>query len=94
MEKRSITVTTEFSLQFDPNSWEFKEAFESYKNVIDHNANVDDMLDYVCGFISDAGLDTMIDGVGYVSYNGEYPFLYDEDLISGIDITDIITEVE
>jgi len=73
MEKRNITVTTEYSLQFDPNLREFKEAFESYKNVIDPDANIDDMLEYVCSYITDSGLDTKIDGVGYVSYNSFIP---------------------
>jgi hypothetical protein len=82
--KKTIECTTYIELEYDENSPEFKEALASYKECIDHEGSADDMLKHVCHNFIHFGVDTMVDGVGYIKPN--YRELYEEEkkLFSGI----------
>jgi hypothetical protein len=68
--KKNIEVTTTFTLMYDHNSPEFMQAFKDYKECIDKDASIKDMLFNVSGQIMARGIDDMIEGVGYVQRHG------------------------
>lgn len=82
--KKSIECTTDIELEYDENSAEFKEALSAYRETIDPDGDVDDMLKHVCHNIIHFGANTMVEGVGYIKPS--YRELYDEEkeLFSGI----------
>jgi len=73
MEKIKIGLTGEVELTFDENSAEFKEALEGYKDCIERNGNKESMLKHVAFYVTRFGIDGMVEGVGYVGYNGRKP---------------------
>jgi hypothetical protein len=82
--KKTIECTTSIELEYDENSAEFKEALSSYREVIDSDGDIDDMLMHVCHNIINFGVDTMVEGVGYVK--PKYRGLFEEEkkVFSGI----------
>lgn len=95
MQKTKITVTGEIELSYDENSKEFIEAFEGYKECMSKRAKKEEMLQHVAFYITRFGIDSMVEGVGYVGYNGTKP---SEDPYSGImvseDYDDFTFEIE
>ena len=73
MEKVEIELTGLVELTYDENSAEFKEALEGYREVIDKNGTKEDMLKHVAFHVTRFGHDSMVEGVGYVGYNGRKP---------------------
>lgn len=82
---------TTMRLSYDPESPLFKETLAAYRRIVDPNADEQNML---CHVVHNLDLNghhsSMIEGVGYVSYKGEYPRLIKEDLKSGIDLSEAI----
>lgn len=95
MEKTKITVTGEIELTYDENSKEFIEALESYKEGMSKRAKKEEMLQHVAFYITRFGVESMVEGVGYVGYNGRKPT---EEPYSGImvseDYDDFTFEIE
>lgn len=67
MTQTIIDISATLVLYYDENSPEFKEALESYLEVIDSRATKDDMLKQVAWCIIEYGDHRMIEGVGYVA---------------------------
>lgn len=70
MEKKTVRIAYEIELSYDPNSPEFKEAYESYTEVCDKRASIDDMLNNVAVNVLRRGAREMVEGVGYVKVDG------------------------
>ena len=81
MSKIEIELTGIIELTYDENSSEFKEALEGYQEVIEKGGNKENMLKYVAFYVTRFGKHGMIEGVGYVGFNGRKP---SEDPYSGI----------
>jgi hypothetical protein len=73
MAKTTIEITGQIELTYDENSPEFKEALEGYQEVIEKGANKESMLKHVAFYVTRFGTDGMVEGVGYVGYNGRKP---------------------
>jgi len=73
MAKIKIELTGLVELTYDENSAEFKEALEGYREVIDKNGKAEDMLKHVAFYVKRFGHEGMVEGVGYVGYNGRKP---------------------
>ena len=71
--KKIVKVSGEIELEYDENSPEFKEALEGYREVIDSTGNADDVLKQVSYYITRFGTEGMVEGVGYIGYNGKIP---------------------
>jgi len=69
--KKTFEVTSIVELEYNENSTEFKEALASYKDVIYSKATARDMINNVVLNIVKNGHNHIIEGVGYVKYNGE-----------------------
>ena len=87
MKEIGFEVSTEINMKYDPNSEEFKDAYESYMECIDSKASVDDMLSHIAWYVTSYGAEGMIEGVGYVSVDGEKKG--DPDNWCGVDIEDV-----
>lgn len=66
----NITATGFFTLEYNPNSKEFKEAYDSYISCMDKTASIEDMLKHVAFHINRFGADKMVEGVGHVQIAG------------------------
>lgn len=71
MKQIDIEVSTIISMKYDPESEEFKAALESYRDVIEDSASEEDMLRYIAWYATVFGTKHLIEGVGYVSVDGE-----------------------
>lgn len=71
MKQIDVEVSATISMNYDPESEEFKDSLESYRDVIDDGANEEDMLRQIAWYISAFGTGNMIGSIGYVSVNGE-----------------------
>ena len=69
----TIEITGQIELTYDENSPEFKEALEGYQEVIEKGASKESMLKHVAFYVTRFGTDGMVEGVGYVGYNGKKP---------------------
>ena len=69
----TIEITGQIELTYDENSPEFKEALEGYQEVIDKGGDKESMLKHVAFYVTRFGTDGMVEGVGYVGYNGRKP---------------------
>lgn len=71
MRKINLNVFRIFTLEYDENSPEFKEALESYKEVIFSKGNINDLLKYCVHNINRANVwdisSYLIEGVGFVN---------------------------
>ena len=90
MAQITIDLTGQVDLTYDENSKEFKEALESYNDVI-ASGDAEDMLKHVAFYVTRFGTDGMIEGVGYVGYNGRKPT---EEPYSGIMVGEDYDEFE
>lgn len=66
----SILIEGRIEFRFDKNSAEFKQALEDYQACYGSESDADDMLKHVAFYITRFGIERMVEGVGYVSYNG------------------------
>ncbi len=73
MKTTTIDVTGSVELTYDENSPEFQQAYEDYKASMDKDATVESMLKHVAFYVIRFGDDRMVEGVGYVGYNGRKP---------------------
>jgi len=89
MSKVKIEVTGEIELSYDEQSKEFKEALEGYRQCMDKKGTKEDMLKHVAFYVTRFGTDGMVEGVGYVGYNGRKPT---EEPYSGIMVSEDFDE--
>lgn len=71
MKKIDIEVSTTICMTYDPESEEFKNALKSYQDAIEGGASVEDMLRQIAWYITAFGTNGMIEGIGFVSVDGE-----------------------
>lgn len=81
MNKIIIEINGQVELSYDENSAEFKNALDGFREVITENGTKEDMLKHVAFYTNKFGTDGMVEGVGYVGYNGRKP---NEEPYSGI----------
>ena len=91
MAQITIDLTGQVDLTYDKNSKEFKEALEGYRHSIDRTGSETDMLKHVAFYVTRFGTDGMVEGVGYVGYNGRKPT---EEPYSGIMVGEDYDEFE
>lgn len=60
------TVTKEYTLDYNPESRQFKAALKGYKESIDRDATEQQMLAQIAYHIDRFGADGMIEGIGYL----------------------------
>lgn len=89
MSKVKIEVTGEIELTYDEKSKEFNEALEDYRECMYKKATKEDMLKHVAFYVTRFGTDGMVEGVGYVGYNGRKPT---EEPYSGIMVSEDFDE--
>lgn len=73
MKTITLDISGSVELTYDENSPEFLEAFSDFKECVDHNATVEEMLKHVAHNVIRFGDDRMVEGVGYVGFNGRKP---------------------
>ena len=73
MKTTKIEITVEIELKYDENSPEFKQAFEDYRTSMDKNATVEQMLRHIAFHVTRFGVETMVECVGNVGFNGRKP---------------------
>ncbi|RHU31036.1 hypothetical protein DXD68_04410 [Parabacteroides sp. TM07-1AC] len=71
MKQIDIEVSATISMKYDPESEEFKDSLETYREAIEDGASEEDMLRQIAWYITAFGTEYMIEGVGYVSVDGE-----------------------
>lgn len=81
-----------FEVNYDEGSPEFQEALEGYRECINSDADAKDMVKAAVWHIAKYGNNNMIEGIGYVKYNG---LLFPRQLpYSGIEVTESYEDVE
>jgi len=83
--KKTIKIEYIIEAEYDENSKEFQEALESYREVVNSDADADDMVKNAVFQANRRGGDRMIEGIGYVKVNGR---IENEDMYCGPDIDD------
>ena len=73
MAKITIEITGQIELTYNENSEEFKKALEGYQEVIEKEGSKKSMLEHVAFYVTRFGTDGMVEGVGYVGFNGRKP---------------------
>ena len=71
MKQIDVEVSATISMNYDPESEEFKDSLESYRDAIEDGASEEDMLRQIAWYITAFGTENMIEGIGYVSVDGE-----------------------
>lgn len=71
MKQIDIEVSATISMKYDPESEEFKDSLKTYREAIEDGASEEDMLRQIAWYITAFGTESMIEGVGYVSVDGE-----------------------
>lgn len=71
MKQIDVEVSTIISMNYDPESEEFKDSLKSYQDAIESSASEEDMLRQIAWYITAFGTENMIEGIGYVSVDGE-----------------------
>lgn len=71
METTTIKVEYEYEFIFDADSEDCKQALKDYNDCIDKGASFDDMLKHIAFYINRFGVDSLIEGVGYVWVEGK-----------------------
>lgn len=71
MRQIDIEVSATISMSYDPESKEFKDSLESYRDTIEDGASEEDMLRQIAWYVAAFGAENMIEGIGYVSVDGE-----------------------
>ncbi len=71
MTTQTFEFTGAVKLTYDENAHEIQEALESYREVMDSDGDLESMLKYVAGALSEWGdHEQMVEGVGYVVLEG------------------------
>jgi hypothetical protein len=91
MSKTKIEITGQIELTYDEKSTEFIEALASYAEIMERGAKKDAMLKHVAFYVNRFGIDGMVEGVGYVGYNGRKPT---EEPYSGIMVSEDYDEFD
>ena len=86
-----IEITGQIELTYNENSSEFKEALEGYQELIEKEGDKESMLKHVAFNVTKFGTNEMIEGVGYVGYNGRKPT---EEPYSGIMVGEYYDEFD
>lgn len=89
-KKQYVEVKTTYKVTYDPDSPNFQNTLTDYRACIDGGADPEDIIKRACDHITWHGAESMIEGVGYVRYNG----VLDGTPYSGIDIEDYDDEAE
>lgn len=71
MKNTTIKAVGYYSLKYDPTSTEFILALSDYREMIDKSATELDMLINVVHQLRIGGAYRMLEGVGYVKYQGK-----------------------
>lgn len=71
MKQIDVEVSATISMKYDPESKEFKDSLESYRDTILNGASEEDMLQQIAQYIAVFGTENMIEGIGYVSVDGK-----------------------
>lgn len=71
MKQIDIEVSATISMNYDPESEEFKNALKSYQDAIEGGASAEDMLRQIAWYITAFGTNGMIEDIGFVSVDGE-----------------------
>lgn len=72
-ETHIVEITGEVKLTYDENSTEFKNALEGYRELIETDGSKERMLTYVAFCVVNFGVDSLVEGVGYLGCGGEQP---------------------
>lgn len=67
-----IEIRTEFTVKYDTENPLFREALDGYKTLIHNEGGIEDLLFHVVHNVNRHGCRKMVEGIGYVSLNGEY----------------------
>jgi hypothetical protein len=81
----TVELTYIFEVDYDSASDDFQEAFKSYREVINSNADEEDFLKNAVYQAHRRGGDSLLEGIGYVKVNGR---VEDEEMYCGIDLYD------
>lgn len=81
----TVELTYTFEVEFDSASDDFQEAFKSYREVINSNADEDDFVKNAVYQAHRRGGDSLLEGIGYVKVSGR---VEDEEMYCGIDLDD------
>lgn len=73
MQTATVNVEANFKVRYDINSAEFKEALQSYRDVIDSDGEPDDMINHCIYNVMNFGSHRMIEGVGYIQVGDQNP---------------------
>lgn len=76
MKKFRITMEAEIIVEFDEKSEDFKELWEGYKSAINRDADYQTLAESIASIISRYGISEMIEGVGYVKYDGKNQHIF------------------
>lgn len=88
--KKQIRWSASAEVEYDPESPEFKEALESYKEVVDKDGDENTMLQHAVYNVVRSGTESMVEGVGYIKLEGrDTP----SEVFSGITISDDYDEL-
>lgn len=71
MKQIDVEVSATISMKYNPESEEFKDSLKSYRDAIEDGASEEDMLRHIAWYITAFGTENMIEGIGYVSVDGE-----------------------
>jgi len=86
MKTTTVNFTGQLIFQYDENSPEFKQAFIDFKQTIDSGAtSTDDMMSHIAYNVARQGVEHLVEGVGYVKYNGR---VEDEEMYCGVELLD------
>ena len=91
MSKLTVGLSGQVDLTYNEKSKEFKEALDGYQKCMDKTGTMQDMLKHVAFYVTRFGTEGMVEGVGYVGYNGRKPT---EEPYSGIRVGEDVDEFE
>lgn len=86
MKRVDAEISATICLAYNPESGEFKEALKCYREMISDEANEENMIASIVSHIATQGCESLIEGVGYVSVDGEKKG--DPEEWCGVDIVD------
>lgn len=72
MGKQEVHIHCEgtFKFEYDPKSKAFIESLKGFRKIIDNNGTAEDMLKHTAFHINRFGIDSMVEGVGFVKLKG------------------------
>lgn len=88
MKKVSVEVSSEFEFEYDPESPEFKEALETFKEQYDMLGNEEDLFAYVARHMVRLGREYMVECIGYVGLKNRKLSETESEAFSGITVSE------